>query len=266
MTALVRALSYSPSAFVIRLTWLDYVRRKDLYVVAVFMLLFLIATMTIRIIGIRNDSTAIFLMSAGLTLSHLLAAILAASFSARIFPEEFERGTLMPLMAKPIRRAEVLAGKLLACAGLALGSYLLFVGLTLVAVPMTPGQTWAALAQVTVLQLTGLALLSTMAMAISLYLPTVVTTLVVLLWYFGSSIVLNTIKDSLVPTHAASLAWAGRLLSCLPDATLLFHTECFANGSGALGGGLFAGLLLYGAAWIGVFLFWANWKFARIRL
>jgi len=36
-----------------------------------------------------------------------VSAILAATLAGRIFPEEFERGTLMPLLAKPVSRAQV---------------------------------------------------------------------------------------------------------------------------------------------------------------
>ena len=43
-------------------------------------------------------------------------------------------------VAKPISRAQVLAGKILACDGMAVGAYLLFVALTVVAVPTVPGQ------------------------------------------------------------------------------------------------------------------------------
>ncbi|HUT24049.1 MAG TPA: hypothetical protein VM492_06895, partial [Sumerlaeia bacterium] len=48
-------LALSPVASVwavARLTWLDFLRRKDFYVVAVFMLLFVLATAVVRIIGI----------------------------------------------------------------------------------------------------------------------------------------------------------------------------------------------------------------------
>lgn len=254
------------TAYVVRLTWLDFVRRKDLYVVAIFMLLFVIATIVVRIIGIGRASTARFLMSAGLTLAHFLAAFLAASFSARCFPEEFERGTLMPLLAKSVSRSEVLAGKMLACLGLALGSYVLFVLATLVAVPLVAGQQMTALAQVAVLQMTGLALLGLLAAAISLYLPTLVSALIAMLWYFCSGFALNMIGQLIRARNAVLGGWGERLLACLPDAAVLCHTECFAGSNTHLPAPLFAGLMLYGLAWVVALYVWASWRFQRIRL
>jgi ABC-type transport system involved in multi-copper enzyme maturation permease subunit len=255
--------------FVFRLTWLDFVRRKDLFVVAIFMAMYVIGTVAIRIIGFEGTnrvSTARFLMSFGLTLSHILAAFLAASFSARCFPEEFERGTLMPLLAKPVSRTQVLAGKALACLGLVLGAYLLFVLATLVAVPMTPGQKPAALFQSLCLQAVSLSLLAAAAMALSLWMPTVVAALVSLLWYFGWGFVFNLVKQSVA---SRSELWAGiadRVLSCVPDASIMFHTECFASSEMWLHWPAFFSLLAYGAAWTVALFFITGWKFGRMRL
>jgi ABC-type transport system involved in multi-copper enzyme maturation permease subunit len=230
------------------------------------MLLFLGATAVIRVIGIENDSTAIFLMSAGLALSHLLAALLAVSLAARSFPEEFERGTLIPLMAKPVRRGDVVAGKLLACLSFVAAGYALFVALTLAATPMVAGQRVETLVQAVLLQTTGLALLVGMTLALSLYWPPIAAALVGASWYFGAGPAIHLMKGSLAVHHAAWAPWIERALSCLPDATLLSHAESFANCAGPLGNGLFAGLLAYGLAWTGFFVFWAGWKFSRTRL
>ena len=251
-----------PVSLVIRLTWLDFIRRKDLLVVALFMLLFVAATGVIRLVSSERGmdiTSARFLMSAGLTLSHLLAAFLAASFCGRTFPEEFERGTLMPLLAKPVTRGQVLTGKLVGSLQLVLGSYLLFVLLTLLAVPLVEGQRWSALGQVVILHLVSLTMLGIAAMALSLYLPTLVSALLALAWYFGAGFALNLFGGG-------SSAVMNRLVACIPDATLLNHIECFAGPAARLEGGLFGGLLLYGLAWSALLYLWAGWRFERIRL
>ncbi|MFC1600999.1 ABC transporter permease subunit [Candidatus Sumerlaeota bacterium] len=255
----------APTFLVATIAWLDFVRRKDLYVIAIFMLLFVAATFVLRIVGVREQSTAHFLMSAGLTLSHLLAAFVAASFSARAFPEELERRMLPTLLAKPVRRAEVLGGKALTCLALALGGYLLFVAATLVAVPWAAGHRLASLAQVVVLQSIGLILLSAMAMFLSLFLPALVAALIAMTCYFGSGLALNVVSRSL----EAGGSWTPlmeKLLACLPNPTLLFHLECFAGGSEPLRLGLFAGLACYGLLWAVAFYAWAMWKLERISL
>lgn len=255
----------TPSMFVMRLTWLDFIRRKDLYVVGIFMALFVLATMTIRIIGIGSESTATFLMSAGLTLSHVLAALVAVSFAARCFPEEFERGTMAPLLAKPLNRFDILLGKILACAGLAVGSYLLFVTVTLIAVPMVPGQRLVSLLQVLSLQAGGVVLLVTLAVTLSLYFPSVVSALACLAWYSCSGIVLNVIRDSVSVKQPALLPLVERLMALAPDAGLLVHTECFVNHCGIISNILYIQLMLYVFAWSALFFIWANWRFSRMR-
>ena len=83
-------LRYAPSILVMQLTWLDFIRRKDLYVVAIFMGLFVVGTVSVRLLGIQSADVARLLMSGGLALSHVLAALLAAAFAARALAEEFE--------------------------------------------------------------------------------------------------------------------------------------------------------------------------------
>jgi ABC-type transport system involved in multi-copper enzyme maturation permease subunit len=169
------------------------------------------------------------------------------------------------LLAKPLNRFDILLGKILACVTMSVGSYLLFVGLTLVAVPMVPGQGGQALAQVVSLQALGLSLLVVVSMGLSLYCPSVVSALVSLSWYFGGGLVLNLVRDSISAKRAVLTPVAERAISLVPDATQLFHSECFANHWGALSNTLHIHLMLYGAAWTLFFFLWANWRFSRMR-
>jgi hypothetical protein len=251
---------------VAEITWLDFVRRKDLYVVIMLMTIFVLGAAVVRIVGIDQEATARFLMSAGLALAHYLAACLAVSFCGRAFPEEMERGTLMPLLAKPISRAQVLAGKILACGGTSVGAYWLFVVLTIVAVPTVAGQRWAALAQAVVLQSVGIAFLGMLTMALSLDLPAVVAALAALLWYFGAGLAIEILGPSMSAKWPAAAAPLTRLWGALPDAGLLSHSECFAESSMQLGWGLFAVLLVYGLTWTAVLGTWARLRLERIRL
>jgi len=257
---------------VAKLTGLDFTRRHDFAIVAMLMGLFLLATLVIRIIGLNpNDreafeNTARFLMSAGLAFSHLLAAVLAASFSARSLSEEFERRTLLPLLAKPVTRGEVLGGKLLACLGLSVGSYLLFVALTLLAVPTVPGQQALALGQTLLLCVVGLVCLGTLSAALAIRWTGLLAALAALAWYFGGGLLIQ-LTEQAVRTHWPAL-WGGlrRVMACLPDLGLLNQTECFATTSGHLSAGLFGGLLLYGVGWSLFFFLWTRWRFERVRL
>lgn len=251
----------TPTWLVTRLAIVDFIRRKDFYVVAAFMILFAAAALTVRLIGIDKPSTARFLMSAGLGLAHLLSACLAASFGARAMPEEFENGTLLPLLAKAVSRRQVLSGKLQACRVLVLASYLMFVGVTLLCVPITEGQRVVALLQVVCLTMIGLTLLTTMSVALSFHAPIAVSALVSLFWYFGAGVVGNLVLESV--ENAAAAGVLERLLSMLPDPSLLIHTECFASSSSVLGPGLFAWLVVYGAGWSLILFGWSVYRFEK---
>lgn len=259
--------SPSPVGLIVRITSLDFLRRKDLYVVAILMGLFVIAAVTVRVIRVQDADTARFLMSAGLTLSHVLAAILAASFCGRAFPEEFDQGTLMPLLAKPVSRAQVVIGKAAACAGLVLGSYLLFVIATLATVRLAPGQEWTALFQVITLQAVSLALTGAIALALSFHTPAVLAAVIALAWYFGGGFFLSNAKTIALRAGGEEVGGViARFFSCLPDVSMLTHTEVFAGSTGHLALGLYLGLLAYGLAWTaGVFLL-GVWQFERMRL
>ncbi len=257
---------------VARLTGLDFCRRHDFTIVAMLMGLFVLGTIVIRIIGLNPtdaaafENTARFLMSAGLALSHALAAFLAASFCARSLAEEFERRTLLPLLAKPVTRGEVLAGKLLACLGLAVGSYLLFAALTLLAVPTVEGQQMLALSQVLLLNTVGLICLGTLAAALSIRWTGLLAALAALAWYFAGGFLIQ-IGEQAARTHWPAV-WGilRRAIACLPDLGLLNQNECFASTSGHLSAGLFGGLFLYGLGWSLLFFFWTRWRFERVRL
>jgi hypothetical protein len=257
---------------VAKLTGLDFSRRHDFAIVAMLMGLFILATVVIRIIGLNPtdpeafENTARFLMSAGLAFSHVLAAFLAASFCARSLSEEFERRTLLPLLAKPVTRGQVLGGKLLACLGLAVGSYLLFVALTLLAVPTVAGQQMLALGQVLLLNGVGLICLGTLSAALAIRWTGLLAALAALAWYFGGGLLIQ-VAEQVARTHWLAV-WGllRRAIACLPDLGLLNQSECFASTSGRLSAGLWGGLLLYGLGWSVFFFLWTRWRFERVRL
>lgn len=267
MSGLFRFFERTGAYWIFRLSWIDFIRRKDFYVVSACMVLFIINAVTIRLLGVPNRATALFLMSSGLTLAGILGIILAASFASRTFPEELERKTLIPLLAKPVSHGSVLWGKYLACASLSGLAYLLFVGATLLAVPMVAGQTTAALLQVVVLQLCALALVSALCLSVSLFFPFIIAAVFALIWYFASGSVLHMARQGLFGRIAPDgQAILGRLMALIPDASFLQQIESFAGALGPLPHGLFGSLVLYGLSWAGLFLVIAHWRLRRLWL
>lgn len=107
-----------------RTVWLETLRRKDLYVLLILALAFLVTLMTLNIFGIR--SLAGYLKEAGLFMAWVFGWILAIGVSVRQLPQEEKTGTIFSLLAKPVRRSELIIGKWLGAASVAGAATLLF--------------------------------------------------------------------------------------------------------------------------------------------
>jgi len=91
------------------LVWLEMLRRKDVYVLLILLVAFLVTLMALNLFGLGQAVS--YLKEIGLLLAWVCSWILAVSVSARQLPQEERQGTIFPLLAKPVSRAEVLLGK-----------------------------------------------------------------------------------------------------------------------------------------------------------
>jgi ABC-type transport system involved in multi-copper enzyme maturation permease subunit len=97
------------------LTWAtlaETVRRKDLYVVWLLALFGLAGGGIMGATGVRGLET--FIRDVTLTIVNFLSTAVCIWLAARQIPEELNRRTLFPLLARPVRRVDVLIGKFLA--------------------------------------------------------------------------------------------------------------------------------------------------------
>jgi ABC-type transport system involved in multi-copper enzyme maturation permease subunit len=104
-------------------------RRKDFYV------LFILTALITLLMGALNffnaDHVVRYLKEICLLLIWISALVIAVTTAARQIPAERENRTIFPLLAKPLTRGELLAGKFLGCwtaTGLALVVFYLFFG------------------------------------------------------------------------------------------------------------------------------------------
>jgi ABC-type transport system involved in multi-copper enzyme maturation permease subunit len=104
-------------------------RRKDFYVL--FVLTGLITAVAGSANFFNDDKIARYLKELCLLLIWLSALFIAVGASARQIPAERENRTIFPLLAKPVTRGQVVAGKFFGCwlaCGLALLMFYLFLG------------------------------------------------------------------------------------------------------------------------------------------
>ena len=223
---------------------LELIRKRDLYVVVFVMALFALVAIFVSVVGIQNDATATFLLNLGMTLAYWCAHILTLLLAAGQLPNEIERRTLYPLLAKPVERSTVLIGKWAACS---LCGIAVFLALTIIGwLPVPKRETFdgTLLAQYAILAPCSLALLSALAIALSLIFTRGIVLLILgLLLAAGSQ--WNGIVERAMPAATRSIAhW---VLNYLPDFSRLNLITRYTDGIGALGAGEWLGLILYAA-------------------
>ncbi len=108
-------------------TLLESIRRKDIYVVWLLAVFGIGAGAVMATIGVRGIET--FLRDITLGVINFLSTAVCIWLAARQMPEEFSRRTLFPLLARPVRRVDVLIGKFLAVWLLSTGALLVLGGI-----------------------------------------------------------------------------------------------------------------------------------------
>ncbi len=233
---------------VARAALLDMVRRKDLAVAGLFLLALLVFLAAARASGIENPATGTFLLNMGMDLVAMVAQVLTLVLAARQFPEEMENRTLYPLLARPVRRAEVLVGKWLACAMAGISFYGVMTWAVWLLAPRMEFYDGGTCLQAVFLQGFAVATVAAWAMAVSLGLPKGPAILVSAFLVFGAGPLARLVDGD----------WLGRWV---PDLAKLNLTLRYTDGIGPLPAGDLACLVLGAVIWIvlglvaGIYLF-----------
>ncbi len=104
-------------------------RRKDFYVLFVLTVLITLVMASANLF--HDDRIVGYLKEICLLLIWISALVMAVGTAARQIPAERENRTIFPLLAKPVTRGQVVAGKFLGCwlaCGMALVVFYLFLG------------------------------------------------------------------------------------------------------------------------------------------
>lgn len=93
--------------------WLEVLRRKDIYVLFILLLAVLVLLMSLNIFGL--GAVTGYVKETGLLLGWVFSWIVSVSYASRLLPEEESKGTIFPLLARPVTRVQLVAGKWLGC-------------------------------------------------------------------------------------------------------------------------------------------------------
>lgn len=244
----------------------EIVRRKDFYVV------FFLTAVLVLLMGasrfFSEDKAVASLKEVCLLLIWLFTLVIAVSTAARQIPAEMESGTIFPLLAKPVTRAEVVLGKFLGCwlaCGLAL---LMFYGFFAVISASREHAFHGALYfQVLLAHWLLLAVVIAMALLGSLVFAapssnaTICLTVALVIWVLGRH--LNQIALNL-DEPGRTLVYA--LYYLMPHLEMFDLRQLVVHGYPPAPWLMWLCLLLYGAAYSAVFLLAACVRFRRKSL
>ncbi len=192
---------------------LETIRRKDLYVVVILTVLLVLGASAFRVFGVQG--LEIFVKDVAFTAIGVMTTVLTVLIAARQLPEEMQRRTIYPLMARPITRGQLLVGKwatAFCTAGLCF-IILALVTLGLLAslgIPVRP-----IFVQYVLLKIMGIGWLCAMVIALSLYLTPAANVTLSLILAFGSG-VFNRLLLMAHWEHDLNALWLNLLYGILP--------------------------------------------------
>jgi Cu-processing system permease protein len=244
--------------------FLETLRRKDLYVLIILCLLYVMGILVINLVGIENPETANFIQNLGMSLAWFFAHILVLLNAARQVPDDLENRTIFPLLAKPLKRSQYLLGKWGAVTLSGVLSLFIFLFFGWLLVPGQTGNSAALLMQALALYILSLALFSALGLFLSLVIPKSVNMiLLAILVFLGSNLI------DLIRVHVRNIRFGEIInwfLYYIPDFSLFNLTTRYTDGIGPLSLAEFAGLLVYGVVMTAFALYLAVKIFRRRQL
>lgn len=236
-----------------RSVFLETLRRKDLYVLIILCLLYVVGILLINLVGIENPETANFLLNLGMTLAWFFAHILTLLNATRQIPDDKENGAIYPLLAKPLKRSQYILGKweAVSLSGILFLLVFLFFGWLLA--PKQMSYSFILLVQTIILYIVSLALFSAVGLLFSLFIPKSVNMILLAVLVFLGGNLFDFIRlQSQNAFLGGIISW---FISYIPDFSLLNLTTRYTDGIGPLSFFEFAGLLFYAVVMTAFFLF-----------
>ncbi|MDW8107791.1 MAG: ABC transporter permease [Armatimonadota bacterium] len=192
---------------------LETVRRKEVYVLLILSALLTGGAAAFRVFGVQG--LEIFVKDVAFAAVGIMTTILTVFIAARQIPDELQRRTIYPLMARPITRGQLLIGKwatatltaAVAFLTLTLANALLLASLGITLKPI--------FVQYVLLKLLGIGWLCALVIALSVYLTPPATITLSLILAFGSG-AFGRLLLMAHWEHDLSVLWLNLLYGILP--------------------------------------------------
>jgi ABC-type transport system involved in multi-copper enzyme maturation permease subunit len=241
-------------------------RRKDFYVL--FILTALITLLMGTVNFFNDDRIVRYLKEICLLLIWISSLVISLSTAARQIPAERESKTLFPLLAKPVTRGQVVAGKFMGCwmaCGIALGLFYLFFGF----ISGSRERVWPAATYIQALwlhwHLLGIVIAFTLLGSVVFTAPssTITINMIVIV---GILLVGRHLHKLALRMAEPSQTLVTALYYCIPHLEFFDVRDLIIHNSKSISWSVCGVATLYAWAWAGIFLLGAWLVFRKQRL
>ena len=242
-----------------------WLRRKEGYVLVLLLagLQYAMASL-----GGGGDGSALYLFDSGLLLTWLLGWVIAIHAGATELPGEEARGTVFLLLAKPLGRGALIAGKWLgAWIAVVLATLTFYAVALLLAAAAGFVPPAAVLLQACLLHIVSLAVLTALALAVSTRLNRDAAVSVTVALALALYLVLPRVPQFAAYAHGWRTTALDALYYALPHLELFDLRRRVLHGFGPLPADVTAKLVAYGAVWTCALLAaaWLSYRHRRFR-
>ncbi|MBC8064040.1 MAG: ABC transporter permease subunit [Chlorobia bacterium] len=169
--------------------FLESLRRKDLWVVAILGFLILMGASALGFFGVQG--LQVFVKDLAVTVLGAFSTIVAILTSTRMLPEEIKQRTLYPLLSRPITRLDLLIGKLVGSILVTWMSFLILAALTALALFGFGVSFELIMLQYIVAKMMGLALVCAFGLTLSIYMTPAAASTTGFIFTFGSALIIR---------------------------------------------------------------------------
>lgn len=240
--------------------WLESVRRKDLYVVAILGFLIVVSASALGFFGLNGLEA--FAKDLSATVLGLFSTIIAILTASRMLPDEIKNRTLYPLLSRPITRFDLLMGKLIGSVIVTWTGFLILVVLTALALGIFHVTFEATMLQYIVAKMMGLVVICSVSVMLSSYMTPAAAATMSFVLAFGSAMILRGLTMAYAGMSDGG-QWLFKFITmALPQVHLFDFGSRVSNSNWGMVPMWVMGFLAgYMAIYTGAMLFLSWWKF-----
>jgi len=227
------------------IVWMEMLRKKDVYVLLILLGAMLAGVVSLDIFGLGG--VVGYVKDTGLLMAWVFSWIMTIGACTRELPQEESRGTIFALLAKPVRRIDLLAGKWLGCWSVAVAATLAFYVLVAAIVLLKgAGFSYLVLFQTYFLHAAALSVVAAVGLALSTRMNHDAAAAITYVATGGAYLILPRVSEFMAGISGPRGIAMMILYYLAPHFELFDMRRRFVHSYGPLHWGVFAAVLAYG--------------------